>query len=76
VDTRRHVVLGLEAAAHVAGADAQLQDGRHVGRFGQAEAFLHHARHHARSGRGSSRHMLDFSAKACVRSWITEAPSP
>jgi hypothetical protein len=30
----------------------------------------------ARSGRGSSRHMLDFSAKACVRSWITEAPSP
>ncbi len=29
-----------------------------------------------RSGRGSSSHMVDFIAMACVRSWITLAPSP
>ena len=28
------------------------------------------------SGRGSSSHSDDFSANACVRSWITLAPSP
>ncbi len=41
-DGRRLVVLGGETAAHMAGADAQLQQHRHVGGFGQAEAFLHH----------------------------------
>jgi len=29
-----------------------------------------------RCGRGSIRHSEDFSANACVRSWITLAPSP
>ena len=41
-DGRRPVVLGREAAAHVAGADAQFQQHGHVGGFGQAEALLHH----------------------------------
>ena len=49
-DRRRQVVLGLEAAAHMAGADAQLQDAGHVRRLRKAEAFLHHAHHHAQVG--------------------------
>ena len=29
-----------------------------------------------KSGRGSSISIVLFSANACVRSWITDAPSP
>ena len=29
-----------------------------------------------RFGRGSSSHICDFIAKACVRSWMMLAPSP
>ncbi len=46
-DGWRDVVLGVEAAAHVAGADAQLHDGRHVRSLGEAKAVLDHV-HHAR----------------------------
>jgi hypothetical protein len=42
---RRDVVAALEAAAHMAGADAQLQDGRRVAGLGQREAVLDHAHH-------------------------------
>ena len=46
VDTaRRDVVLADEAAAHVAGADAQLQHRRHVRRLRQRERVLDHAHH-------------------------------
>ena len=41
----RLVVLALETAAHMASANAQLQDGRHVGGFREAKAVLHHAHH-------------------------------
>ena len=38
-----HVVLGDEAAEHVAGADAQLQDDGRIGGLRQLEALLHRA---------------------------------
>jgi hypothetical protein len=49
-DGGRNVVLALEAAAHVAGADAQLHEAGHVRGFGKAKAFFHHAHHHAQVG--------------------------
>ena len=42
---RRYVVARAEAAAHVAGADAQLHHDGQAARFGQLEAGLDNARH-------------------------------
>jgi len=46
----RDVVLALEVAAHVAGADAQLEDRRHVRRLGHRERMLDHLDHASEVG--------------------------
>ena len=47
---RRDVVLADEAAAHMAGADAQGQHRGHVAGLGQAEGLLDHLHHHCQVG--------------------------
>ncbi len=42
-DQRRHIVLGLEAAEYVAGADAQLENDGRIRCLGKLETLFHHA---------------------------------
>ena len=44
-DARRLIVARGKTAAHMARADAQLHDHRHVAGFAQLEALLHHVHH-------------------------------
>jgi hypothetical protein len=61
-DGGRAVVARREAAAHMAGADAQLHQRGHVAGFAEAKPCSTRSTMRPRSGRGSSKIMPDLSA--------------